>query len=83
MTGRVPGTRAAATHNGGSVTAARARRGRFPYVPVTHSKTSVQTVLDAFAGKPVPRFRVAFSVGSLTDPFTITKDTAGSYQPEY
>jgi ribose transport system substrate-binding protein len=46
-------------------------------------KADVQTIESAFAGKTVPRFVPALSVGSVSEPFAITKQTLSKYTPGY
>jgi ribose transport system substrate-binding protein len=54
-----------------------------PYFPVTQTEVAVQNVMDAFAGKDVPRFDEAFAEGTVDEPFMITEETAAEYEPQY
>jgi hypothetical protein len=54
-----------------------------PYFPASLPKVAVQAVQDAFAGKKVPRFIPGLPYGTVTKPFAVTKQSLGSYKPEY
>jgi ribose transport system substrate-binding protein len=54
-----------------------------PYFPATVSTQAVEAIHKAFEGEPVEKFYDGFGIGSIEEPFFVTKETAAEYEPEY
>lgn len=54
-----------------------------PYYPRSVAEKAVETLVEAFEGKPTERFDAAFPEGTPENPVVVTKENATAFEPQY